>query len=89
MQEIDNFKVGVVIPDHYSSANPAFRNIATGFALKLRTIGLMTYTNTFIQPELDEVNRLLSDFMFVENGYQIDCEHVYLISEDEAASLLR
>ena len=90
MREIDKFKVGVAIPDHYSSANPAFRNIATGFALKLENYWVDDlHEHIYSTRELDEVNRLLSDFMFVDNGYQIDCEHVYLISEDEAASLLR
>lgn len=89
-EEFDRIRVGVYIPNLYVDADPAFWNIATGFALKLDKYWVDDLHRVIYSTrELDGVNRLLSDFIFLDKGYQIDCEHVYLISESEAAHLMQ
>ena len=82
--------VGKDIPDEYDMSSPTYRELAEGFCGKLPDYNNYSDRGLFenSQTLLDNVNRLMSDFMFVDRGYQLDRTCAYVITEQEARSLV-
>lgn len=66
-----------------------FRELASGYFLQLPSIAVDFHEMFENRDWFDRVNAYLANFLFTDNGYQIDGEHAFILSETELQALAK